>query len=580
MRSNLIRFLAYVRPYRRQLALSTLTGVLKYNLPVLFPWILKEVVDGLLSGKKSSTGLDFDQLMGLAVLIFAVNAAITYFRTLLVETLGQAMVSDIRSDLFRHLSRLPVDFFHKYRTGAISSRVITDVSLAQSFVGLAGTNLFMDVTSLCSISLVVFVMNWKLALVTFCTLPLYVVLQKRFGGRLRHQSMEARQLMEQLEAGLHESVSGVSEVKSFTAEEEEARRFAAQSKRFMTAACQRVKISASSLSWTALLTRIPPVLVIWAGGHLVMSGQLTIGALMAFYAYLEMIYNPLTRLSEFNIQLANSRAAVDRLFEFFDLDAEPGADAGPNLVVREAAIAYEGLSFGYQPEAPLFRGLDLKVPAGCRVALVGPSGAGKSSLIRLLVRFHDPWGGRITIDGQDIRQVNLVSLRSGIAMVQQDPVLFSGSIADNIRIGKPQASADEIRQAAQAANASDFIAGLPAGFQSEIGERGTRLSGGQRQRIAIARAFLKNAPILVLDESTSSLDAPSEELVYDALERLQQGRTTIIIAHRLSTIQRADKIVVLDRGEVVQEGSHAELLADSCGQYRRLYGQTAGCWIR
>jgi len=574
-RSNLFRFLAYVRPYRKQLALSTVTGVLKYNLPVLFPWILKDVVDSLLTGKVGRTGLGFDQLMGLAVLLFAVNAVITYFRTLLADNLAHAMVADIRSNLFGHLSRLPVDFFHRYRTGAISSRVISDVSLAQSFVSLAGTNLFMDVTSLCSITVAVFLMNWKLAVITFCTLPLYVVLQRHVGRRMRNRSSEARQLTELLEAGLHETVSGISEVKSFTAEQEEARRFSERCRGVLQAARQNVRTYALSLGSTALLTRIPPVLVIWAGGHLVLSGELTVGALMAFYAYLEMIYNPLTRLSELNIQLANSRAAIDRLFEFFDLATEPGNETGPDLVVRQAAIHYEGLTFGYQRDAPLFRGIDLHVASSQRVALVGSSGAGKSSLIRLLVRFHEPWSGRITIDGRDIRQVNLRSLRSRIALVQQDLVLFSGSIEDNIRVGKPSASAEEIRQAAELANASGFIEELPAGFETQIGERGIRMSGGQRQRIAIARAFLKNAPILVLDESTSSLDAPSEKLVYDALERLQEGRTTIIIAHRLSTIRRADKIIVLDRGEIVQEGSHSKLFAEVNGQYRRLYGQAA-----
>jgi subfamily B ATP-binding cassette protein MsbA len=574
-RSNLFRFLGYVRPYRWQLVLATVTGVLKYNLPVLFPWILKEVVDSLLAGKVARTGLGFDHLMGLAVLLFVTNAVITYFRTLLVDNLGHAMVADIRADLFGHLSRLPVDFFHKYRTGAISSRVISDVSLAQSFIGLAGTNFFMDLTSLCSITVAIFLMNWKLAMITLSTLPLYVVLQRCMGRSMRNKSGEVRHLMALLEAGLYETVSGMSEVKSFTAEQEETRRFSERCRDVLHAARQNVRTYALSLSSTALLTRIPPVLVIWAGGHLVLSGELTVGALLAFYAYLEMIYNPLTRLSELNIQLATSRAAMDRLFEFFDLATEASDASGPDLIVRHAAIQYEELTFGYQQGAPLFRQLSLHVASGQRVALVGASGAGKSSLIRLLVRFHDPWSGRITIDGQDIRQVNLSSLRSRIALVQQDAVLFSGSIEDNIRVGKPNADPSELRRAAELANALEFIDEFPAGFETEIGERGIRLSGGQRQRIAIARAFLKNAPILVLDESTSNLDGPSEKRVYDALERLQKGRTTIIIAHRLSTIQRADKIVVLDRGEIVQEGSHSELFSDVTRDYRRLYGQAA-----
>ena len=292
---------------------------------------------------------------------------------------------------------------------------------------------------------------------------------------------------------------------------------------------------------------------------------------MAFYAYLEMIYNPLNRLSELNIQLANSRAAIDRLFEFFDLDPEAKYDNAPPLTVIAGDIRFEGILFGYRPDRPVFGGIDLSVLAGQRVALVGPSGAGKSTLIKLLIRFHEPREGRITVDGRDIRGVSLQSLRSQIALVQQDLMLFSGTVEDNIRVGKAVATEKEIMVAAELANALAFIRELPEGFKTLIGERGVRLSGGQKQRIAIARAFLKNAPILILDESTSNLDTFSEHLVYEALERLMEKRTTIIIAHRISTVIRADKIVVLDQGKIAQEGTHDELLREAEGFYCRLY---------
>jgi subfamily B ATP-binding cassette protein MsbA len=417
-------------------------------------------------------------------------------------------------------------------------------------------------------------MNGKLALIAYCTFPLYVILHKAFGSQMKRNAREARLRMDSIEGALHETVAGISEVKSFTFEGEETRRFLDRCRLYLDAVHENIRTHARALGVTALLTRIPPVLVIWVGGHLVLRNELTVGTLMAFYVYLEMIYNPLNRLSELNIQLASSRAAIDRLFEFFDLEPETQYDCAPPLTVIAGDIRFEGILFGYRADRPVFTGIDLSVAAGQRVALVGPSGAGKSSLIKLLIRFHEPQEGRITIDGRDIRGVSLQSLRSQIALVQQDLMLFSGTVEDNIRAGKAVATKEEIMAAAELANALSFIQELPEGFKTFIGERGVRLSGGQKQRIAIARAFLKNAPILVLDESTSNLDTLSEHLVYEALERLMERRTTIIIAHRISTVLRADKIVVLEQGRIAQEGTHDELLREADGLYSRLYHDT------
>ena len=568
------RFLPYARPYRWRLVLSTVVGVIKYNLPVAFPWILKDVIDHLLLGKPGQIGLGFDRLMGLAILLFLFYAVVTYLRTYIADHLAQAMIFDVRKDLFQHLQKLPVDFFQKYRTGAISSRLITDVSMAQNFVGLAGTNLFMDLTSLGSITFVIFYMNWKLGLVTYCTLPFYVILQKRVGQRMRKNSKETRRRMEMIEGDLHETISGISEVKSFTFENQETKRFLARCRSYLEVLYENIRTQSFSLGATTILTRIPPILVIWAGGHMVLRGDLTLGSLMAFYAYLEMIYNPLTRLSELNVQLANSKAAMDRLFEFFDLEPEIKHDGTPPLAVQSGEILFQNVSFGYRPGTPVLRDISLRIAASQRIALVGASGAGKSTLIKLLIRFYEPLQGTIAIDGQEIRQVSLSSLRSQIALVQQDLMLFSGTVEDNLRIGKPDATRKEILEAAKLANALEFIGELPDGLGTEIGERGVKLSGGQKQRIAIARAFLKNAPILVLDESTSNLDAPSERLVHEALERLMEKRTTIIIAHRMSTVAHADRIFVFHQGEIVQEGSHEELFQQTGGQYHRLYGES------
>ena len=551
--------------------MSTVVGVLKYNLPVAFPWILKDVIDNLLVGKPSKTGLTFDQLMGLSASLFIVYAGITYLRSYIADRLAQAMIFDVRKDLFQHLQKLPIDFFHNHQTGAISSRLFTDVSMAQNFVGLVGTNLFMDLTSLGSITFVVFFMDWKLALIAYSTIPIYIVLQRRVGHRMRNIAKEVRGRMDILEGGVHETVSGISEIKSFTGEREETKRFLARCRSCLETIYESRRTYALSLGTTALLTRLPSVMVIWIGGHLVLREQLTVGALIAFYAYLEMIYNPLNRLNELNIQLADSRAAIDRLFEFFDLEPEVEKDTSPPLIAQRGAIDYHHVVFGYQNNDPILGGIDLTIQKGRRIALVGPSGAGKSTLIKLLVRFFDPWQGKITIDGQDIRHVNLLSLRSKISLVQQDLMLFSGTIENNIRVGKVNATRDEIRRAAELANAMKFIVDLPEGFQTEIGERGVKLSGGQRQLIGIARAFLKDAPILVLDESTSNLDTPSESLIYDALGRLIKDRTTIIIAHRMSTVVKAELVVVLDHGRIVEQGAHNELLQATDSLYNRLY---------
>ena len=572
--SNLRRFLSYAKPYRRTLVLATCLGILKYNLPVLFPLILKDVVDRLLSGRENQLGFSFDQLMAFSVLLFVVYAVITYFRSYVADRLSQNILLDVRADLFRHLQTLSMDFFQQQKTGAIASRLITDAALSQKFISLAGTNVFMDLTSLLAISVVVMAINWKLALVAFATLPLYVVLHKRLGHRMRQNSREARRRMEQVEGGLHETITGIADIKSFTREREETLRFRQACRHYLESAFSNIRTQTLSLGTTALLTRVPPVLVLWAGGHLVLREELTIGALMAFYAYLEMIYNPLNRLSDMNIQLSDSLAAIDRLFEFFDREPEvrPRRDV-PMLRVPRGKILYREITFGYRPKLPVLKDIDLDIAPGHRVALVGKSGAGKSTLVKLLIRFHAPWQGRITIDGQDIAGVDLHSLRSQVALVQQDLVLFSGSIEDNILVGKSGAGRREVMEAAERANAISFIAEFPEGFQTEIGERGVKLSGGQKQRIAIARAFLKNAPILILDESTSNLDQPSETLVYEALERLMAGRTTLIIAHRPSTVARADRIIVMDHGRVAEQGTHRELSLHPGGVYAGLYGK-------
>lgn len=569
---NLWRFLSFAKPYRGRIALSTAIGVLKYNLPVVFPWILKDVIDGGLAGRPGRLGLGFDALMAAALVLFLLYAAVCHLRTWIAERLAHAMMLDVRAHLFRHLQSLPLAFFHDRQTGAIASRLITDVSQAQNFVGLLGTNVFMDVTSLASITVLVFLLDARLALLAYASLPLCFAVHRRLGERMRRTSREARRRMDAVEGALHESISGIADVKSFTLEDEETRRFVERCRSYLEAAYENTRVHARSLGLTALLTRVPAVAVLWVGGHLVLRGELTVGALMAFWAYLEMIQNPLNRLSDLAIRLANSRAAIDRIVELLDEEPEARGERAPAIRVPRGEVRFERVVFGYRPGVLAIAGVDLAIEPGTRVAIAGPSGAGKSTLVKLLLRFFDPWEGRIAIDGQDVRAADLRSLRSRIAVVQQDPVLFSGSVEENIRLGRPGAALEEVREAARLANALGFIEGLPQGFATEIGERGAKLSGGEKQRIALARAFLKDAPILVLDESTSNVDPVAERAVHDAIERLVAGRTTIVIAHRASTVARADRAVVLERGLVVQDGSPEALLAEPNGLFRELFG--------
>lgn len=573
---NLRRFFGYVRPHRGALVLATLVGVTKFNLPVAFPWILKETVDGVLTPGGPSTGADLDVLMGLALAVFVAYALATYFRTILADRLAHRIMFDVRRDLFDHLQRLPLGFFEARQTGAVSSRLVSDVSRAQNIVSVLGTNVFMELSTLVAISVAVFALDGTLALLAYATLPVFVVAQKTLGSRIRDQSREVRSRMERVEGGVHETFAGIADLKSFVREKEERRLFEGRCRHHLDAVFARVRTSALSLASTAFLTRAPSVLVLWVGGHRVLAGELTVGALMGFFAYLEMIYQPLQRLGDLNVRIANSRAAIDRIFEFFDETPEvTGDESRPGLSVRLGEIRYESVQFAYGPGAFALRDVDVRIEPDRRVALVGPSGAGKSTFVKLLVRYHEPGAGRILIDGQDIRDVRLDSLRGSIALVPQSPTLFSGSVEDNIRVGRADATFADVMEAAERANAAGFVRELPEGFRTPIGERGVRLSGGQRQRIAIARAFLKDASILVLDESSSQMDPETERLVYEALDRLAAGRTTIVIAHRASTVARADRLLVFEGGRIVQDGTHEELLRDPSGPYARLHRELA-----
>ncbi len=568
---SLRKFLSYAKPYRWWIAGATVCGLLKYNIPILFPWILKDVINHLLATSPPVASYINRRIIAL-LLIYTFWTLITYYRSYLADQAGQRLIFDLRHELYVHLQRMSLGFYEKRQVGSIASRLLSDIAIAQNFVGAVFTNTLMDASALLLITVVLFMMNWRLALVSIIVFPLYVISNKFFKKRIRTTSRLAQQKMEEISGQVHEKLGGISMIQSYTREKAEEQHFVNENRTYLLYRIANIKNNALALAIIGFLTSIAPILVVWFGAMQVIQKNLTVGELAAFYAYLGMFYQPLNRLTELNILLANSQSAIERIFDLFNTAPEIVNRPNAKEVARvKGEIRFSEVSFGYDSSRMVLRNIDLHIPAGKIVALVGRSGAGKSTFVKLIPRFYDVTEGSITLDGRDIRDYRLISLRRQIALVPQEPILFSGNIYENILMGKEEAGDDEVQTAARLANAHEFIEQLPKGYQTEIGEGGVKLSGGQRQRVALARAFLKDAPILILDEATSSLDSESENLIQEALKRLMEGRTTLVIAHRLSTVQSADTIIVFDEGRIVETGTHAELLLRPDGIYRRLY---------
>lgn len=571
MQDSIRKFLSYAKPYTRLFILATICGVLKYNIPVLFPWILKDIIDLLLqTPPPAPQSIHFK--IGLLLILYLFWMVVTYYRSYFADTAGQRMMFDLRHDLYVHLQKMSLGFYERQQIGAITSRLIGDIATAQNFVGGVFTNTIMDLTSLLFITVMLFRMNALLAVVSLSILPFYVILNKTFKKRIRKASHLAQRKLEEMTGEVNEKLKGISLIQAYTYEKVEERRFFKKQRDYLKYRIDGIKNSAAAVSVIGFLTSIAPVLVVWVGALLVLRNRLTVGELTAFYAYLAMFYQPLNRLTELNLLLANSQSAIERIFEIFkthpDIQDSPSARQIRSVC---GEIVFDHVFFGYEPGRLVLHDISITIEPGTTTALVGPSGSGKSTFIKLIPRFYDVTRGTIYLDGIDIREIELKTLRRQIALVSQDPILFSGNIYENILMGDPDATEEEVIRSAMLANAHEFIMALPEGYQTEIGEGGVKLSGGQRQRIALARSFLKNAPILILDEATSSLDSESESAIQDALEKLMQGRTTIIIAHRLSTIQHADRIVVFHQGRIVEIGTHEMLLSKRGGLYRKLY---------
>jgi ATP-binding cassette, subfamily B, bacterial MsbA len=561
------RLLEFVKPYWRHLAGAMVCMVFVSAATAGSAYLVKPVLDEIFFKKD----LSMLKWIPLAIIgIFILKGVFDYGQAFLMSYVGQKIIADLREKVYSHIQSLSLSFFTKNPTGILMSRIMNDVGMVQGAVTDAVTGLLKDVFTIIGLVAVIFYRDWKLALIAMVVFPVAVYPIVKFGRKLRSYSTRSQTSMAELTTILLETITGTRIVKAFNMENYERKRFAKENQRLFGIQIKSVRVRAISHPLMEFLGGVGIACIVFYGGYNVIQGRATPGTFFSFLAALLMLYEPVKRLSGVNNTVQQGLAAATRIFEVLDtvpeIQDKPGARALPG-VSRE--VEYQDVSFKYEEDWVL-KNINLRIQVGEMVAFVGASGGGKTTLVNLLPRFYDVTAGRILIDGVDIRDCRVESLRAMIGIVTQQTILFNETVQDNIAYGKVGQSLEEVVKAAQAAFADGFIGNLPRGYDTVIGEQGVKLSGGERQRISIARALLKNAPILILDEATSSLDSESEIEVQKALEYLMEGRTTLVIAHRLSTIRKANRIVVISNGEIVEVGTHEELMEKE-GEYKKLY---------
>jgi len=562
------RLLKVLRPYRTKLVISMIAMIFVALFTGAQTYMVKDLLDKIFIERNEHY---LYSLTFVIVIIFGVKGLFYYIYNFLLEQVGLSVIKDLRAMVFSHIHVQPLSFFHSYPTGTLISRVISDVTLMQQAVSSCLVGILRDFFSVVVLLGVVFYLNWRLALFCFAVLPFAALPIIKFGKIFRRLSTRAQEETAQVSNMLYETITGNRIVKAFNMEEYEVKRYNDQLNTLYDITVQNAKFRCLQHPLMEFIGGVAIALFIWFGGKLVINGSMTPGEFFALMTSLIVAYDPIKRIGKVNSALQQGIAAATRVFAI--LDIEPSIASRANSVPLpsfENGIEFKGVHFLYDDKTTAVSDINLYVPVGQNLAIVGPSGGGKTTLTNLIPRFLDVSAGQIAIDGVDIRDVTLKSLRDYIAMVTQQTILFNDTVKNNIAYGSLDSSEEEIERAAKAAHALTFIRELPKGFDTIIGEGGARLSGGERQRISIARALLKNAPILILDEATSALDTESEREVQGALDNLMKNRTTFVIAHRLSTIKNADRIIVIKNGHIVEDGTHQDLLAQH-GEYELLY---------
>jgi ATP-binding cassette, subfamily B, bacterial len=571
-RMTLRRILAYVRPYRAESGLVVLTILLSSALGLLPPFFVERAVDVAIPARDGRLLVLLCAGMVVGPLLAGL---IGVWQRYLTASMGESVMLDLRVRLFEHLQALPYSYFVHAKPGEAMSAVLNDVQGVGSVVSSTLVKVLDGAVVLASTTAVLFLLDWRLALVTLVFLPGLVVPARPVGQARKRIRRSAQAQLAELTGLLDEtlSVSGILLTRIFGAERFEAERIRRQSAEIRQLALKQALVGRWFQMFMAVFEAAGPALVFGVGGYLIMAGRVGVGTVVAFATLLKRLYSSASAVMGVQVDVVTSYAYFERVFRVLDMPRERGAGPGAIAVPQvQGALTLEGVSLEYEDGTEGLSAVDLHVPPGQCVAIVGPSGAGKSTLVALLLRLHDPTSGRVLLDGHDLRTIELRSLRSHIGVVTQETYLFHGTVLDNLLYARPGATREQIETAARAAQIHDFVASLPAGYETVVGRRGFRLSGGERQRLAIARAILKDPRILLLDEATSSLDSQNEALIEAALASLLRGRTSLVVAHRLSTVRRADSICVFDSGKIRERGKHEELLAAD-GLYAQLHRQ-------